>query len=70
MILIDSGQIVLGGTEHRIDKWEVWFHTPWGLCQSAGEAIEACKRAEIDPDQAIIPVPVAVGQSIYEAFVR
>lgn len=70
VILINDGLLRLGEQEQRIDKWEVWFHTPWGMCRSAGEAIEACKAAEIDPEVAIVPMPVAVGSSLYEVFFR
>lgn len=70
MILIEENKVRIGGTEERISKWEVWFMTPWGLARTANEAIEACKKAEIDPEAAIVPVPVAVTNALYEAYVR
>lgn len=70
MIVMDGNQIRLGSLEERIKKWEVWFHTPWGLCPSIHDAVEACKKADIDPEMAIIPTPVAVGPTTYEAYVR
>lgn len=68
MIVMDGAQVKLGDAEERISRWEVWFHTPWGLCKDLYDAVEACKKYEIDPEAAIVPVPVAVTNSLYEAY--
>lgn len=70
MIIIDGNQIKIGEVEERVSKWEVWFHTPFGLCKDIYEAVEVCKKAELDPEACIVPIPVAVGPTIYEAFHR
>lgn len=71
MIIFDGNKILRGDrTDERITKWEVWFHTPWGLCEKLYEAVEACKKADLDPEQAIVPMCIAVGPSTYEAYHR
>jgi len=70
MIVFDGNKILLGNIDERITQWEVWFNTPWGLFKSIHEAVEFCKNNEVDPEMAIVPCPVAITNSIYEAYIR
>jgi hypothetical protein len=70
MILFVENKIRLGEKIENILRWEVWFHTPWGLCTTLEHAITTCQIGEIDPEQAIIPITVAVSDTMYEAYHR
>ena len=70
MICLKDEYLTLGTVQEKVTSWEVWFHTPWGLSRTLEHAVKACESQEIDPEQAIVPVPVAVGQTTYEAFFR
>ncbi len=68
MILLGANRIVMGGLDERITSWEVWFRTPFGLCKTLHEANEVVAKHDLDPDLAIVPVPVAVTNGTYEVF--
>ncbi len=68
MISLGDSRIQRGGLDERIEKWVVWFRTPWGLCETLHEACEVMKKNELDPDMGIIPVPVAVSNATHEVF--
>ncbi len=68
MILIKENLIVRGDLQERIKKWEVWFRTPWGLCNNTLDAVQALEAAEFDPNITIIPVAVAISETTYEVM--
>lgn len=70
MIVMKDGSLTLGSVKEPIKQWEVWFHTPWGMCKTLPEAVKACEENGVDTEAAIVPMPVAIGASIYEASIR
>jgi len=72
MIDLDRGLIVRGGQTIRIASFEVWWKTPFGLCQNVHEAKEIMDKNELPMQLAVQPVPVALGESpgSYEAFLQ
>lgn len=69
--LIDN-KLILGGTAHEIQSWQVWWQTPFGLYTERTEAIARLQQAGMDPELVLCPVPVAVGhnQFVYEVVAR
>jgi hypothetical protein len=53
-----------------IEKWEVWFTTPFGLIHDFKTAKERVEQADLDPDSTIVPVPVAISGDTYEVVLR
>jgi hypothetical protein len=49
----------------RITKWESWFVTSEGTFRNFADAKDSCARSGY-PVVSIIPVPVAVGATIFE----
>lgn len=43
----------------KIEKWEVWFHTPTGTWRTF-------EKARAEGGEAIVPVPVAIGTNIFQ----
>jgi hypothetical protein len=70
MINLEKQEIAVGGVTEPIQRWEVWFHTPWGMASSFKEAADACEREEIPVENAIIPMAVAIGATKYEVSYR
>lgn len=70
MFSYEHNRLRRGGREEPILEWRVWFRTPWGLAETLEEAKAVCKAREVDPDQAIIPIPVAMSQSMTEVFIN
>jgi hypothetical protein len=44
----------------------VWFQTPFGLVEELNEAVERVQEHGIDPEVSIVPVSVAVTDTLYE----
>lgn len=61
MIDLIGQRIHLGGNSVPIEKWEVWFSTPFGLLESLHEANQRCAAAGFDANLVVVPVTVAVG---------
>lgn len=70
MIDVESKQILFGDKEERILKWEVVFQTPLGVCATLHDAVEACRKHDINPHMAIVPLPVAISQTQREVWMR
>lgn len=47
-------------------EFQVWFTCPLGTFETYSEAETACTRNDMLPELCIRPVPVLVGQDIYE----
>lgn len=60
MINVQKQTMGVSGTEVPIGKWEVWYMTFNGLHESHESAVEACLKADLDPNRSIVPVPVAI----------
>jgi hypothetical protein len=61
MVNLDAGRITLDGTSSTpIEKWDVWFMTPFGVFDNLAAAVKRCKGSDLDPEMTIIPVPVAI----------
>ena len=49
-----------------INRWEVWFAVPMlGLFSKRQEAIKACEDVDWDPNEVILPTPVAIDDEDY-----
>lgn len=70
MILVKENLIVRGDLQEKIKRWEVWFRTPWGLCNNTLDAVEALEHADLDPNISIIPVTVAISETTYEVWLN
>ncbi len=64
MICLRTNTIHLFDKVEPIVKWEVWFVTEAGIFQT----LEGAK--ETAPDFSIIPIPVAIGENIYEPSLK
>lgn len=53
-----------------IDKWEVWFQTPFGLCKTLKEAKDYCLANDLEIKLCITPVAVARSNLNYEVSMR
>lgn len=65
MISLVENTLVQGGKIECIEKWEVWFMTPFGVSPDYKEAEARLKEIDI-PVSVIRPVPVAISKSMYE----
>lgn len=70
MINLETNTVKLGSKEEKILKWAVWFGTPNGLCETLKEAQTVCLANDWLPSLMIIPIAIAVGETIYEASTR
>lgn len=57
-----------GPNGKKIKSWSVWFQTPFGLFTNLEEAVIKVQNHEMDPDLAIIPLPVALTEDSYECW--
>ena len=53
-----------------IQRFEVWFRTPMGLCTSIEKLNEVCKANDWLPYLMAVAVPVAISETLYEELVR
>jgi len=65
MICLETGQMKVNDIEDQIDRWSVWFLTPEGSFPTLQEARDSCTKINY-PHHLIRPVPVALGQKIFE----
>lgn len=61
MIDITNRHIVRARKQIPIVKWEIWFHTPFGITPDIEEAINRVVEKGGDPEINVIPIPVAIG---------
>ena len=66
MISYTQSLITLNGKTEPILRYEVWFQTPFGLVQSVQDGIKQCAAVDFEPDRTLLPVSVAVSESMYE----
>ena len=60
MIDITNRHITRSKKQIPIVKWDVWFHTPFGVTPDIEEAIQRVVEKGGDPEINVIPVAVAV----------
>lgn len=70
MISLKENQITLGDKSEPILRFEVWFQSPFGLLTDRVGAIEQVAAHDLEPDQVLIPVSVAVSETLYEVVGR
>lgn len=64
MINLENGKMTVDGENWSpIDRWEVWFMTPFGIVNSPTQAAKACGSNNMDPNMTIIPVTVAISKN-------
>ena len=65
MVDLESNTVKTMGKTEKIIRWEVWFWTIKGLFPSLEAAIESAREIDF-PVEMVKPVPVAIGETIYE----
>jgi hypothetical protein len=71
VVSLAKNEIALFGRVEPVQRYEVWFQSPWGLIPSRSEAVEHCLAHDMDPESVLIPVSVAVGpDNLYEVVGR
>lgn len=63
MISYTQQQIIINGKARGITAYTVWFRTAFGLHANISDAIQACQSRNIDPEEHITAVPVALANS-------
>lgn len=66
MIDLERNVIRQNGREENIERFEVWFQTVIGYCQSKEQAVAVCKEMDLNPNLTIRFIPVAVGATLWE----
>lgn len=57
---------IQAGKVEKIVRFDVWWVTPFGLIGDLDDAITRCIANDLNPNQCIKGVPVAVTDSSYE----
>lgn len=68
MIDLIARTIKLDKGEGPIIMFVVWWATPFGLMPTLDEAINRCMASDMDPNEVIRALPVAVTESTYEVL--
>ena len=66
MISKTQKTVTISGKTERILRFEVWFQSPFGLYSDLDEAVMRVAAADMDIELAIVPVSVAVCETIHE----
>lgn len=67
MVDLKNRIITINGRNHKIIKFDVWWHGPMGFYTEIDEAITAAEVLELDPNLTIRAIPVAVAENdVYE----
>ena len=66
MVNYNTKTIELNGKLEDIRRVEVWYRTPFGLIVGLEEAVKILTDAGLEPNLCIVPVPVFIGDTIYE----
>ena len=70
MVSIKENTMTLARNSVQIERWEVWFMTPFGVTNDVETAKKIVEDRDLDPDLTIVPVPVAISGSDYEIVTR
>lgn len=68
MFDITQKELNLQGKREPITHFDVWFQTPFGLYETVEEAIKKCEDTDLLPLTCVVPVPVAVSETLYEVL--
>src|SRR5262245_39553785 len=63
MIELRNSRIVWNGKQLPIQRFEVWFLTPFGMCKLLEEAVQRCVMVDLDPEFNVVPIPVAIAEN-------
>lgn len=61
-----AGTIRILDQTQKIERFEVWFQTPFGLMDDFEDAKQRVLSADFEIAPNVIPVSVAVGATLYE----
>lgn len=71
MVNLETGKMTVDGDNwYPIDRWEVWFMTPFGVLQTLGPAARMLKQRDHDPNLTVVPVTVAISSNNDVEIVR
>jgi hypothetical protein len=71
MFCLTTKTITLGNSKYAMEKFEVWWSTPFGLFPDLNEAIKKCQELDMDPELMLAAVPVAIHScGVYEVLKR
>jgi hypothetical protein len=71
MYNLQDEMITIGNQTEPILKYEVWWQIPFrGLTEDRVVAIKELEAMDLDPNQCLVPVPVAISESLYEIILR
>ncbi len=68
MIDLVNRTLTLDHGPQDITGFVVWWATPWGIMTDLGEAITRCVANDVDPNEVIRALPMAVTESTYEVM--
>lgn len=68
MVSYEYRTITIRGESQTIKEFVAAFATPFGICDTVEQAIQACKSRDMDPELNIKPVVLAVGETTYEVL--
>ncbi len=66
MIDLVAKTVTLKGRPIPITRFEVWIVTPWGIMTNLDDAITRCAANDMDPNEVLRHIPVAVAGDTYE----
>lgn len=68
MIDLVARTVTLTEGAKAITSFAVWFITPFGLITNLDEAITRCAANDMDPNEVLHAIPVAVTDETYEVL--
>ncbi len=66
MIDLVAKTVTLTGRAIPITSFQVWIVSPWGMMTNLDEAINRCVANDMDPNEVLRHIPVAVAGDTYE----
>lgn len=66
MIDLVAKTVTLTGRPIPITSFAVWFVTPWGIMTNLDDVVNRCAANDMDPNEVIRCIPVAVAGDTYE----
>ena len=66
MIDLVENNITQGNNTEQIERWEVWFITPFGLTPDCQQAVQRLQSVDLDPRTCMKAIPVAMGETLWE----
>lgn len=66
MVNLATSTISLGSVIEPIKQFDCWFRTPMGLHSTLDDAKKTCEENEWEINAVIVPIPMAIGSTLYE----